>query len=601
MKWPHVIVNMSKVEWKSLGLSGPVCKCVVNAGFTNPMPVQQAAIPLFLSNKDVVVEAITGSGKTLAFVLPILNMMLDSQSSKGDQYSGSDTDSDSQSDGCTSAVQTPHSLVIAPTRDLALQIQSVAKQLLAQFSLRSCVILGGEKTCEQNLKSLMGKKNKPAHLVIATPGRLSKLLELDEETGMKKILRNIQVLVLDEADRLLDLGFNENLTNILASLPKQRRTGLFSATQTEKVEDIIRAGLRNPVRVTVQSSAQQKKKAAQANCDVKTPSQLRNYYVKCGPENKLDLLISFLNQNSCRKILLFFATSCQVNYFRSFLPKFLPSLTFMMIHGRIKGKRNAIVEKFRKMTRGVLLSTDLLSRGIDIDNIDWVLQYDTPSSAANFVHRCGRTARAEKPGNALVFLMPNELEYVKYLDHSQKTPLQEAPVVVDPQFESSRERLKQLAQQDREILEGGTRAFVSFIQAYKKHECSAIFNIKNLNFGQVANDYGLLRLPKMPELGKRDLTSFVRTEVDTSKINFLNEKKEKQRQQKLRQMAEEKRKTKETKPGKVVKKKKVVPKKRDVFTSEDIEELMKDSNILKKSKKKKITDEEFLQELDCDF
>ena len=227
---------------------------------------------------------------------------------------------------------------------------------------------------------------------------------------MKKILRNVQVLVLDEADRLLDLGFHENLTTILASLPKQRRTGLFSATQTEKLEDIIRAGLRNPVRVTVQSAKKKGEKSLQEQTDVKTPRQLRNYYISCGGENKLDLLLSFLNQNCDKKILLFFATSFQVNYFWSFLPKFLPNMTFLMIHGRIKGKRNAIVEKFRKMCRGVLLSTDLLSRGIDIDNIDWVLQYDTPSSAANFVHRCGRTARAEKPGNALVFLMPNELE-----------------------------------------------------------------------------------------------------------------------------------------------------------------------------------------------
>ena len=191
--------------------------------------------------------------------------------------------------------------------------------------------------------------------------------------------------------------------------------------------------------------------------------------------------------------------------------------------------------------------------------------------------------------------------YVKYLDHSQKTPLQETSIVVDPQFKSSREQLKQFAQEDREILEGGTRAFVAFIQAYKKHECSAIFNIKNLNFGQVANDYGLLRLPKMPELGKRDLTSFVRSEVDTSKITFVNEKKEKQRQEKMQHVVEEKLKAKEAKPGKVVKKKKVVHKFRDVFTRDDIDELMRDSSILKKSKKNKITDEEFLQELDCDF
>ena len=195
-----------------------------------------------------------------------------------------------------------------------------------------------------------------------------------------------------------------------------------------------------------------------------------------------------------------------------------------------------------------------------------------------------------------------DFRYVKYLDHSQKTPLKETCISVDPQYKCSRDQLKEFAQEDREILEGGTRAFVSFIQAYKKHECSAIFNLKNLNFGQVANDYGLLRLPKMPELGKRDLTSFVRTQVDTSQIKFADEKKEKNRLEKIKQLAEEKEKAKETKAAKVVKKKKThAQKMKDVFTRDDIDEVLRDSSILKKSKKKKITDEEFLFELHCDL
>ena len=219
------------------------------------------------------------------------------------------------------------------------------------------------------------------------------------------------MLILDEADQLLDLGFHEDLTIILQNLPKQRRTGLFSATQTESLDDIIRAGLRNPVRVTVQSKSSSEGKSEEPETAmVRTPAKLDNFFVKCTGENKLNLLLTFLGENSNSKILLFMATSCQVNYFRTFLSKFLPSMTLLMIHGKMRKKRNQVVEKFRKLEKGVLLSTDLMSRGIDIENIDWVLQYDPPSSASNFVHRCGRTARAEKHGSALVFLMSNEEE-----------------------------------------------------------------------------------------------------------------------------------------------------------------------------------------------
>jgi len=274
----------------------------------------------------------------------------------------------------------------------------------------------------------------------------------------------------------------------------------------------------------------------------------------------------------------------------------------------MKKKRNQVVEKFRKLRSGVLLSTDLLSRGIDIENIDWVLQYDPPSSASNFVHRCGRTARAEKHGNALIFLMPNEIDYVGYLDVALKAPLNETRMTVLPEFESSVEQLKAYAQEDREVLELGTRAFVSYVQAYKKHECSYVFSLKNLNFGEIANGFGLLRLPRMPELGKRDISAFKRTEIDTSEIKFADESKEVKRLEQLKQTKTEQGKSKKVKSlakGKVSKKKlkrkQQILKGKTTFSTDEINEVLKDASYLKKSKKRKVEDDQFLAELECNL
>merc|ERR1712226_179315 len=579
-------------DWLSLGLPESIAQLVLKLEFREPMPVQKATIPLFVSNKDVVVEAVTGSGKTLAFILPILKLILDVKSSGVNPL-------------------TPFALIIAPTRDLCTQIFEVSRRILKEFGLRSCVILGGEKSCQQNIKSFLGKVNKPPHVVISTPGRLAELLQLgDKEFVFKSYFRNLQMLILDEADRLLDLGFHEKLTTIFQNLPKQRRTGLVSATQTDSLDDLIKAGLRNPVRVTVHSQPTAKGKLTRnaENEVARTPAKLDNYFVECTGERKLDYLLTFLKENLDAKILLFIATSCQVNYFRSFLCKFIPKLTLLMVHGKMKKKRNQVVEKFRKLRSGVLLSTDLLSRGIDIENIDWVLQYDPPSSASNFVHRCGRTARAEKHGNALIFLMPNEIDYVGYLDVALKAPLNEKRMTALPEFESSVEQLKAYAQEDRDVLELGTRAFVSYVQAYKKHECSYVFSLKNLNFGEIANGFGLLRLPRMPELGKRDISAFKRTEIDTSEIKFADESKEVKRLEQLKQTKTEQGKSKKVKSlakGNVAKKKlkrkQQILKGKTTFSTDEINEVLKDASYLKKSKKRKVEDDQFLAELECNL
>jgi ATP-dependent RNA helicase DDX55/SPB4 len=557
--------SLAGTEWDKLGVEKSLVKTVISLGFERPMPVQNAVIPLFLTNKDVVVEAITGSGKTLAFLLPILQKL---------------NESIKEGSSCR-----PYALVIAPTRDLASQIDSVL-QTLIPTNVRSVLLFGGNKTVAHNMYKYEAKEGLPPHIIIATPGRLAKLIDTCD-FSLKADLKNLQMLVLDEADRILDLGFSETLTSILEFLPKQRRTGLFSATQTEKLEDIIRAGLRNPVRVTVHDK---QKKAC------RTPKKLKNLYINVQPSEKLPKLLTLLRKHEKRKILVFFATAAQVNYFKCLISHFV-SQPILAMHGRMKKKRASTIEKFKQLTSGgIMVTTDLFARGMDIEDIDWVVQYDAPCSAANFVHRCGRTARAEKEGRALVFLMPNEEEYVEYLKNSQQTNVTRMTITIADEFKNAMDRVRQLAQQDRVYLESGTKAFVSYIQAYKKHECSFIFNMKTLDFGDIANGFGLLRLPRMVELGKRNIEAFVRTDCVTKDIKFLNPEKEKRRIEGLTELGDKVRKEKLERLTKVTKKKKKKPTSKNWFTSTEIDEIEKDTLLLKKLKSNKQV-EDSLQKL----
>ncbi|EDV21759.1 uncharacterized protein TRIADDRAFT_30218 [Trichoplax adhaerens] len=473
---------------------------IQSLGFQTMTPVQSATIPAFLSYKDVVVEAVTGSGKTLAFVIPILQM-LSKRDTKLRKYDVG-------------------AIILTPTRELAIQIHTVIQPFLDNMQdLSQILFIGGNNT----VNDAKMWKEYGGNIIIATPGRFEDIIDRRKtDFNIAGHIKALEVLVLDEADRLLDLGFEESLNTIFSYLPKQRRTGLFSATQTEKLEQLIRAGLRNPVRITVR----EKNIVKQVN--QKTPAALENYYMLCGFDTKFSNLIHFLKERKNLKHMTFFSTCACVEYFGNVLKCLLPDMCILCMHGKMKKKRTLIFEKFRKMSRGLLVCTDLLARGVDIPEVHWVIQYDVPNKTNAFVHRCGRTARIGNKGNAIIFLNPNEESYVQFLSLNQKVPL--ARFTSNHEVADYTQKLQELSKSDREIYEKGIRAFVSFVSSYRKHECSYILRVKELDLCSMARGFGLLRMPKMPELRNVNTSLFETVDIDVDAIAYKNKAKEKQRQ-----------------------------------------------------------------------
>ncbi|XP_044296602.1 ATP-dependent RNA helicase DDX55 isoform X2 [Varanus komodoensis] len=543
---------------------------------------KSATIPLFMTNKDVAAEAVTGSGKTLAFVIPIIEILLRREQKLKKMQVGA--------------------IVITPTRELAVQIDEVISHFTKHFpQFSQCLLIGGKNPMEDVERF----KEQGGHILIATPGRLEDMFRRKSEgLDLATSVKSLDVLVLDEADRLLDMGFEASLNTILDFLPKQRRTGLFSATQTQEVENLVRAGLRNPVRISV------KEKGMAASNTQKTPTRLQNYYMICKADEKFNQLVHFLRQHKPEKHLVFFSTCACVEYYGKALESLIKNVKIMCIHGKMKHKRNKIFTEFRKLPSGILVCTDVMARGIDIPEVNWVLQYDPPSNASAFVHRCGRTARIGHLGNALVFLLPMEETYVNFLAINQKCPMQE----MKPQNNVADvlPKLKSLSLADRAVYEKGMKAFVSSVQAYAKHECNLIFRLKDLDFTSLARGFALLKMPKMPELKGKSFPDFVPVDVDTDSIAFRDKNREKQRQifleqrKKGRLEQEGKRKIIKNKAwskqkSKKEKKKKMTAKRKREEGSdvddEEMEELLKDTRLLKRLKKGKISEEEFEKKL----
>uniref|UniRef100_A0A667Y8D7 ATP-dependent RNA helicase n=1 Tax=Myripristis murdjan TaxID=586833 RepID=A0A667Y8D7_9TELE len=555
--------NTTEGKWDSLPLklNHHILQTLDELKFTHMTPVQSACIPLFMSNKDVAAEAVTGSGKTLAFVIPIIEILLKREEKLKKMQVGA--------------------LVITPTRELALQISEVMDHFIHKFPQFSQILLIGGSNPIEDVEKF---KEQGANIVIATPGRLEDMFRRKADgLDLASSVKSLDVLVLDEADRLLDMGFEASLNTILGYLPKQRRTGLFSATQTQELEKLVRAGLRNPVRITV------KEKGVAASSTQKTPSRLSNYYTICRAEDKFNNLVAFLRQHKHEKHLVFFSTCACVEYYGRALETLVKNVTIHCIHGKMKNKRNKIF----------LVCVSLGAR-IKI----------FPCNIFAFVHRCGRTARIGNQGNALVFLLPMEESYVNFLSINQKCPLQKMSPVSD--VVDVLPKVKAMALADRAAFDRGMRAFVSFVQAYAKHECSLIFRLKDLDFAALARGFALLRMPKMPELRGKTFPDFTETTVDTDTIRYKDKNREKQRQKML---AEQKAKATTDPPRKKFiknkawskqkskkerKKKNAAKRKRaegsDV-DEEDMTELLNDTRLLKKLKKGQITEEDFEKQI----
>ncbi|KAK9189582.1 hypothetical protein WN943_018180 [Citrus x changshan-huyou] len=559
-------------------LSGPVLEALAEAGFEFCTPVQAATIPLLCSYKDVAVDAATGSGKTLAFVVPLVEILRRASSAwKPHQIMG---------------------MIISPTRELSSQIYHVAQPFISTLpDVKSMLLVGGVEV-KADVKKI---EEEGANLLIGTPGRLYDIMERMDVLDF----RNLEILVLDEADRLLDMGFQKQISYIISRLPKLRRTGLFSATQTEAVEELSKAGLRNPVRVEVraESKAHHALASSQQLASSKTPLGLHLEYLECEPDKKPSQLVDLLLKNKSKKIIIYFMTCACVDYWGVVLPRLavLKSLSLIPLHGKMKQTvREKALASFTSLSSGILLCTDVAARGLDIPGVDCIVQYDPPQDPNVFVHRVGRTARLGRQGSSIVFLSPKEEAYVEFL-RIRRVPLQERKCSDDasdvvPEIRSA-------AKKDRDVMEKGLRAFVSYIRAYKEHHCSYIFRWKELEVGKLAMGYGLLQLPSMSEVKIHSLSTkgFVPVkDIKLEDIKYKDKSREKQRKKNLQAKKDaQQQEPKRQKPNKAsdaaiaVMRKKTAKQRRATQAIEDEDELARDYRLLKKLKKGSIDESEF--------
>ncbi|EYU39497.1 hypothetical protein ABFS82_06G199900 [Erythranthe guttata] len=572
---PNKALTTTKFSDLNPPLSEPVLEALRDSGFEFCTPVQAATIPLLCSYKDVAVDAATGSGKTLAFVIPLVEILRRTATPKPHQVLG---------------------IIISPTRELSSQIFKVAEPFIATLSnVRPMLLVGGAE-----VKTDMSQiEEEGANLLIGTPGRLNDIMERMDGLDY----RDLEILILDEADRLLDMGFQKQISSIISRLPKLRRTGLFSATQTKAIEELSKAGLRNPVRVEVKAEVkgQNDNASSQENSSSITPSGLHIEYLQCEADKKPLQLIDLLIRNKAQKMIVYFMTCACVDYWGAVLPC-LPSMkgfSLISLHGKMKqAAREKALASFTPLSSGVLLCTDVAARGLDIPGVDCIVQYDPPQDPNVFIHRVGRTARMGRQGAAIVFLLPKEEAYVEFL-RIRRVPLEERQCSDDvpdiiPQIRSA-------AKKDRDIMEKGLRAFVSFVRAYKEHHCSFIFRWKELEIGKLGMGFGLLQLPSMPEVKHYSLSTagFVPVEdLHLEDIKFKDKSREKQRKKNLkeRQAAKEEKKTKFKAPSNApitATRKKTARQRRAVQTTEDADELERDYRLLKKLKKGTIDENEF--------
>lgn len=455
---------------------------------------------------DVVVESPTGSGKTLAFVLPMMRMIQNARLQSNEIGA----------------------LILSPSRELCSQIVGVIKPFAEKLNLTVETVTGGLKV-DKNIKMF---KNKNINILVATPGRLFQIIQ-HEKTMIARAMKAVQLLVIDEADRFNEIQFEDHMREILSCIPKQRRTGLFSATQVKEEDDLMVFGLRNAKQVKV---AQERNSAA--------PSTLKNYFVECPADEKTSVCLEFIRQRPNKKVLIFFPSCNSVRYFHKIFERCLTKRPLFAVHGKCSNPhRAAQIKAFSESTNGVMISTDVMARGIDITDIDWVIQYDLPKHSSWFVHRAGRTARCGRDGNALILIATEQLAYVNFLDNHEKVKLEEikVPTSTSRKAEELRQKMIKIQCSDRVILELGTRAFVSHIESYAKHDCHLICSLDDLNVVGLANSYALLRLPKMRELSSRtDLNQFDRSDIETSEIKYADQKLEANRGTMMKEKHEKK-------------------------------------------------------------
>ncbi|KAI9821778.1 MAG: ATP-dependent RNA helicase dbp4 [Pycnora praestabilis] len=442
-------------NFSDLPLSKPTSRGLEASHFKALTDIQARALPLALKGADCLGAAKTGSGKTLAFLVPVLENLYRKRWTELDGLGA---------------------LIISPTRELAIQIFEVLRKIGRYHTFSAGLVIGGKSLQEE--RERLARMN----ILVCTPGRMQQ--HMDQTAGFE--IDNLQMLVLDEADRIMDMGFRAELDAIVNHLPEERQTLLFSATQTKKVSDLARLSVREPEYIAVHLGATSA-----------TPSTLQQHYIVTPLSEKLDTLWSFLLSNIKAKILVFLSSGKQVRFVYESFRHLQPGIPLLHLHGRQRQTaRLDITSRFSASKNSCLLATDVAARGLDFPAVDWVIQIDCPEDVDTYIHRVGRTARYEHDGRAVLFLDPSEEEGMLKRLEQRKVPIEKLNVRQKKQ-QSIRSQLQNMCFKDPELKYLGQKAFVSYVTSIHLQGEKEIFNVKKLLLEDFATSLGLPGAPRI--------------------------------------------------------------------------------------------------------
>lgn len=468
------MTNINAGSWSEINnikpnsLSEEVIKSLNELGFPTMTPVQRTVIPYFLNYKDVAVEAITGSGKTLAFLVPAIEFLKRKPENMRNELTV---------------------LILLPTRELAQQVYSVCELFIKHHSfINPQLLIGG---CQLSADIEVFNEKKP-NIIIATPGKLHEFI-VDVNTKQLPTFKNLELFIVDEADQILKMGMETHLTAIFQALPKQRRTGLFSATLTDALKSIIHTGMRNAIFLKIKNEGA-------------IPIELLNYYSIVDDEYKLTQLVDFLRTTANnKKCIIFLLTGAIVEYFHDVLELLFQERKIIPLYGQMKqNDREKSLTDFRENDGAILLATDIAARGIDIPDIDWIIQFDAPQDPNMYIHRVGRTARIGNKGSAILFLREHE-DLKGYVDYmiNEKVSMEEKEVPIPDDKDEILDKIRKHMKDNKDFYQKGIRAMVSYARAYGEHKLKLILMKKDIDFIALGKSFGLVRLPIMPELKNR--------------------------------------------------------------------------------------------------
>lgn len=367
----HAATREHSMSFDSLGLSAPILAAVAEQGYDTPSPIQAQAIPAVIEGKDVMAAAQTGTGKTAGFTLPLLQRLSEGERAQTNQV---------------------RALVLTPTRELAAQVGESVATYGKNLPLRSAVVFGGVKINPQ-----MMKLRKGVDVLVATPGRL---LDLYSQNAIK--FKQLEVLVLDEADRMLDMGFIHDIKKILALLPKDRQNLMFSATFSDDIRKLAKGLVNNPIEISV----------SPRNTTVKAVEQ---WVYPADKAKKSAILTKLIQDNNWQQVLVFSKTKHGANRLTKQLEA--RGITAAAIHGnKGQGARTRALADFKSGAVRVLVATDIAARGLDIDQLPQVVNFDLPNVPEDYVHRIGRTGRAGASGQAVSLVCADELKLLSDIE-----------------------------------------------------------------------------------------------------------------------------------------------------------------------------------------